>query len=111
MNKINLSENIYHISFHIWSGLYNLLLFIIIIYLIGNIKEIKEVLQYHGAEHKVITCYESGMKVSAQNAKLCTRIHPRCGTSFAIFIILLAMIFHSILVPFFLLFPLLKILL
>lgn len=108
MYCIGLSGNINNLTFHIWDGIFKILLFISYILLISNNKEIKEVFQYHGAEHKVISCYESGMLVSAKNAKLCTRLHPRCGTSFVLFILLLALFIHSILVPLFLFFPLFK---
>lgn len=95
-------------SFHLWDGIFKILLFLIYIVLISFISDIKNVLQYHGAEHKVIACYESGMTVNVQNAKLCTRLHPRCGTSFVLFVLLLAVIMHSIFVPLILFFPLLE---
>ena len=66
----------------------------------------REVLQYHGAEHKVISCYENEMTVSAQNAMHCSRLHPRCGTSFILFVLFLAIIVHSIFIPLILFFPL-----
>ncbi len=108
LNLFGISGNIFSFSFHFLDGILKLFLFIGILCAVNKITDIKEILQYHGAEHKVIHCFESGMKVSAQNAKHCTRLHPRCGTNFAIAIFLIAILFHSILIPFFLFFPLLK---
>lgn len=93
------------LSFHIWDGAVKILLFLAYTLLIAFIPEIKTVLQYHGAEHKVIACYESGMTVNAANAKLCTRLHPRCGTSFILFVLFLAVCVHSVFVPLILFFP------
>ena len=108
MEHIGLGGSIDSLSFHIWDGLFKIFLFLGYIYLISFIPEIKAVLQYHGAEHKVISCYENELTVCAENAKRCTRLHPRCGTSFILFVLLLAIIVHSIFVPLILFFPLLK---
>lgn len=108
MERIGLGGSIDSLSFHIWDGLFKIFLFLGYIYLISFIPEIKAVLQYHGAEHKVISCYENELTVCAENAKRCTRLHPRCGTSFILFALLLAIIVHSIFVPLILFFPLLK---
>lgn len=108
MEYFGIGGTVNDFSFHVWDGIFKILLFGTYISLISFIPDIKTVLQYHGAEHKVIACYESGMTVNAQNAKLCTRLHPRCGTSFIIFVLFLAIIMHSIFVPLILFFPLLK---
>lgn len=100
-----ISGTVRNISFHIWDGIFKIMLFLGYIFFISLLPEIKSVLQYHGAEHKVISCYESGMTVSAQNAKLRSRLHPRCGTSFVLFVLLIAILIHSIFVPLILLFP------
>lgn len=106
MESFGLGGTVHNFSFHVWDGFFKILLFGAYISLISFIPDIKTVLQYHGAEHKVIACYESGMQVNAKNAKLCTRLHPRCGTSFIIFVLLLAILVHSIFVPLILFFPL-----
>lgn len=104
MEQFGIGGTVKSLSFHLWDGIFKVALFLLYIAAISFIPEIKNVLQYHGAEHKVIACYESGMTVNARNAKLCTRLHPRCGTSFILFVLLLAVCLHSIFVPFILFF-------
>ena len=60
-------------------------------YLIGVsfVPDIKRTFMYHGAEHKSIACFEAGVELTPENAKNYTRLHPRCGTSFMFFMILL----------------------
>ncbi|NLB80413.1 MAG: DUF1385 domain-containing protein [Clostridiaceae bacterium] len=69
-------------------------------YLIGisQMKDIKRVFEYHGAEHKTIHCYESGDELTVENAKKHSRLHPRCGTSF-LFIVLIISIVLFLAVP------------
>lgn len=108
MEYFGFGGSIENLSFHVWDGLFKIFLFLGYIYAISLIPPIREVLEYHGAEHKVISCYENEMIVSAQNAKHCSRLHPRCGTSFILFVLLLAIIIHSIFIPLILFFPLLE---
>ncbi len=67
-------------------GVMKILIFMLYIGLIGHMRDIKRVFQYHGAEHKTIHCYESGKEVTVENAKTFTTLHPRCGTSFVFFV-------------------------
>jgi len=60
--------------------------------LIGLLPEIKEVFKYHGAEHKAINTLEAEQELTLENCKLQTRLHPRCGTSFAIIVLIVGMI-------------------
>lgn len=106
MEYLGFGGTIENLSFHVWDGLFKISLFLGYIYCIALIPSVREVLEYHGAEHKVISCYENEMIVSAQNAKHCSRLHPRCGTSFILFVLLLAIIVHSIFIPLILFFPL-----
>lgn len=69
-----------------------ILLFISYLLLISLMKDIRRVFEYHGAEHKSIACYESGMELTPENAKKCTRFHPRCGTSFMFVMILVGVV-------------------
>lgn len=75
-------------------GLIRLVLFILYIWLVAKLEDIHRVYQYHGAEHKSITCYEMGEELTPENAMKQTRLHPRCGTSF-IFISLIVSIIVS----------------
>ena len=63
-------------------GLIRLAIFLLYIYGISRIKDIKRVFMYHGAEHKTIACYESELEMTPENAATCTRLHPRCGTNY-----------------------------
>jgi len=79
-------------------GVLKICIFIAYILLATLMKDIKRVFQYHGAEHKSIACYEAGMELTPENAKKCTRFHPRCGTSF-LFVMLIIGIFSGMLIP------------
>ncbi|MBQ1821653.1 MAG: DUF1385 domain-containing protein [Clostridia bacterium] len=63
-------------------GLVRLVIFLLYIYGISKIKDIKRVFMYHGAEHKTIACYEAELPMTPENAAKCTRLHPRCGTNY-----------------------------
>ncbi len=67
-------------------------------YIIGvsYMKDIRRVFEYHGAEHKTIFCYEAGLPLTVENAKMQKRFHPRCGTSFMILMILISVIFSTL---------------
>lgn len=54
--------------------------------------DVKRVFQYHGAEHKTIFCYEAGLPLTVENCRNCGRLHPRCGTSFLVFVLLISIL-------------------
>mgnify|MGYP004668066065 CR=1 FL=1 len=64
-------------------------IFLLYLWLVSLIPDIRRTFMYHGAEHKSIACFESGTELTPENAKNYTRFHPRCGTSFMFFMILL----------------------
>lgn len=74
------------------SGVVKVLIFVLYIYLVSLMPDIRRTFQYHGAEHKTIACFESHMDLTPENAKKCTRFHPRCGTSFMFVMILLGIL-------------------
>lgn len=74
------------------SGVVKIFIFIFYIYLVSLMPDIRRTFQYHGAEHKTIACFESHRELTPENAKECTRFHPRCGTSFMFVMILLGII-------------------
>jgi len=76
-------------------GIMKIAVFIIYILAISKMKDIKRVFQYHGAEHKTIHCYESGQEVTVENAKKFTTLHPRCGTSFIFFVLMISIIIFT----------------
>lgn len=75
-------------------GLVRILIFILYIWAISFMKDIKTVFQYHGAEHKTIHCFENGLELTPENAQTFYTLHPRCGTSFLMFVMIVAIICH-----------------
>ncbi len=76
-------------------ALLRLVFFLIYIWGISFSKDVKRVFQYHGAEHKIIFAYENGEELNADNAAKYTTLHPRCGTSFLLIVMLTAIIVFS----------------
>lgn len=85
-------ENI--LLLNIIEGLVRIAIFIGYIGLIANMGDIKTVFQYHGAEHKTIHCFENGLELTPANAQSFYTLHPRCGTSFLMFVMIVAIIVH-----------------
>jgi len=79
-------------------GVIKIMIFISYMLIVSLMKDVRRVFEYHGAEHKSIACFESGMELTPENAKKCTRFHPRCGTSF-MFVMLIIGIFSGMLIP------------
>ena len=78
--------------FNIISGIIRIALFLIYLISISFLKDVHRLFQFHGAEHKTVYNFESGQNINIDNAKLFSKEHPRCGTSF-IFIVMLVSIF------------------
>ena len=70
------------------SGVLKIVIFLIYLILVSLMKDIRRTFEYHGAEHKSVACYEAGLPLTPENARKCSRFHPRCGTSF-IFVMLI----------------------
>lgn len=87
------------LSFHIWDGFFKMLMFLGYILSISFVPDIKRVFQYHGAEHKVIWAYESGDNLEACRIKNFSRLHPRCGTAFLLFVLVVSILLFTVLVP------------
>lgn len=77
-------------------GVVRLAIFIIYIALIAKMQDIKTVFQYHGAEHKTIHCFENGLELTPENAQQFYTLHPRCGTSFLMFVMVIAVLAHAL---------------
>ena len=73
-------------------GLLRIAIFLGYISMTALMKDIRRVYMYHGAEHKTIFCYESGLPLTVENARSQTRFHPRCGTSFLILVLIIGII-------------------
>ena len=78
-------------------GLIRMAIFIAYVWAVSLMPEIRRTYEYHGAEHKSVACFERGLPLTPENAKTCTRFHPRCGTSFIFVMLLLSIIVNSFL--------------
>jgi len=90
-------------AFHSVDGVVKALVFILYIWGISFMKDVYRVFQYHGAEHKSISTFEAGLELTVENARKFTTLHPRCGTSFVFFLIMVSIILFSLvftLIPF-----------
>lgn len=77
-------------------GVVRILIFVVYIILISRMGEMKRVFSYHGAEHKTIRCYEAGLPLTVENVRKMTRLHPRCGTSFLLVVMILSILLFSV---------------
>lgn len=80
---------------NIMEGIIRVLIFLSYIVLIGKMKDIYRLYQYHGAEHKTIFCYENGIELTPENAQKFGRLHPRCGTNFMFLVMVISIIIFS----------------
>lgn len=76
-------------------GIIRLLIFLCYIIVISKMEDIKRVFQYHGAEHKSIHCFEKGLELNVENAESFYTLHPRCGTSFLMFVMIISIVLFS----------------
>ncbi len=76
--------------------LIKLSVFVLYVWLVAFMKDIKRVFMYHGAEHKTIFCYEAGLPLTVENVRKQKRFHPRCGTSFMILMILISIVISTV---------------
>ena len=60
------------------------------LWLLSRLEDLRRVFEYHGAEHKTISCFEAGLPLTPENAQRFSRLHPRCGTSFLLIVMIVA---------------------
>ena len=82
----------------LFEGIFRMIIFVVYIWLVSRLPDIKRVFMYHGAEHKSIFCYEAGLELTVENVKTQSRFHPRCGTSFIFVILIISILISSVLV-------------
>ena len=73
-----------------------LAVFVLYVWLVSFMKDIRRTFMYHGAEHKTIFCFEKGLPLTVENVRKQKRFHPRCGTSFMILMILISVIISTL---------------
>lgn len=81
---------------NLFEGLIRILIFVAYVLLTSLMKDIRRTYMYHGAEHKTITAYEKGLKLTVKNVKKCKRVHDRCGTTFMFFVMIVSILVFSI---------------
>ncbi len=89
-----LTDNI--VVLNLAEGAMRIVIFVLYILLISKMEDIKKVFQYHGAEHKTIHCFENGVELAPENAQQFYTLHPRCGTSFLMFVMVIAVLVHAL---------------
>ena len=77
-------------------GLIRMLIFLGYMIAVSRMGEMRRVFSYHGAEHKTIRCYEAGLPLTVENVRAQTRLHPRCGTSFLLVVMVISILIFSV---------------
>ena len=88
------------VLFHLVDGVFRIAILVGWLALVARTKDAQRLFQYHGAEHKAIWTYESGLALTVQNARGFTTQHPRCGTSFLFVVVAVAVLLHVVVLPF-----------
>ena len=99
MERLGMGGGMKSIAFHAWDGIFKLLIFLAYLAGISFLPDIRSVFEYHGAEHKSIHAFEQPGTVSIASARAASRLHPRCGTTFLLFVMCAAIALHAVLVP------------
>ena len=84
------------VGINLIEGLVRMVLFVAYMVLISRMNEMKRLFAYHGAEHKTIRCYEAKLPLTVENVREQTRLHPRCGTSFLLVVMILSILVFSV---------------
>jgi len=87
------------LSFHVWDGVFKMAVFLGYLGAVSLVPDIRRVFQYHGAEHKVIWTFEQGDELTPAAARGYSRLHPRCGTAFLLFVLAISILLHAVLIP------------
>jgi len=80
------------VAFVVIEKLVRIGVFFAYIWAVSRLRDLQRVFQYHGAEHKAISCYEAGAQLTPENAQRFSRLHPRCGTSFLLIVMIVAVV-------------------
>jgi len=92
---IGIKETNNPLWFNVINGIIKAGILVLYVYLISLMKDIRRVFQYHGAEHKAVFCYEDNKKLTIENAKKYSTLHPRCGTAFLMIVIIIGIFLFS----------------
>ena len=84
------------VGLNLVEGVIRMVIFMAYMLLVSRMEEMKRVFSYHGAEHKTIRCYEAGLPLTVENVRMQTRMHPRCGTSFLLIVMVISILVFSV---------------
>jgi uncharacterized protein YqhQ len=85
------------VIFVVMEGIIRIAIFLLYIVIVALIPDFRRILQYHGAEHTAINAYEAGIELNVKNAKEYSKLHPRCGTSFLLIVLIISILLFSVL--------------
>ena len=91
-----LSDMLPRVALNLIEGAIRIAAFLVFMYAVSTIKDIKRTVRYHGAEHKTIFCYEAGLPLTVENVRPQKRQHPRCGTSFLFVVMIISILVFSL---------------
>ena len=84
------------LTLNLFEGIVRMCIFTAYMLLVSRMEEMKRVFAYHGAEHKTIRCYEAALPLTVENVRKMTRLHPRCGTSFLLVVMVTSILVFSV---------------
>ena len=84
------------VGLNLVEGIIRMTIFMIYMLMVSRMEEMRRVFSYHGAEHKTIRCYEAGLPLTVENVRMQTRMHPRCGTSFLLIVMVISILVFSV---------------
>lgn len=84
------------LGLNLLEGVVRMVVFMGYMLLVSRMEDMKRVFAYHGAEHKTIRCYEAGLPLTVENVRSQTRLHPRCGTSFLLVVMVISILVFSV---------------
>ena len=85
--------------FHLTDGIIKVAIFVAYLWIISLFKDVRRVFEYHGAEHKSIFCFEAGQELTVANARVFSRLHPRCGTAFLLVVLVISIFIFAAVFP------------
>ncbi|ADL08788.1 DUF1385 domain-containing protein [Thermosediminibacter oceani] len=86
-----------HLFLNLIEGLIRIAVFLLYLIFVSSMKDVRRFFEYHGAEHKAVYCYENGEELTVENARKYTTLHPRCGTSFLLVVMIVSILLFSLL--------------
>ena len=91
-----LGDGLPHVVRNLIEGVFRICIFLAFIYFTSKQGDVHRTYMFHGAEHKTIACYEAGKELTVENVRACSRLHPRCGTSFLFMVMIISILFFSL---------------